>query len=332
MKLGGPVFPAKAVLPQLPAGFSVRETSLQAAKHPIKHPADAGILRSGVSLPAASGEAVQDRGQVPQSQFAAFKDLARSLGLPQDTLSSSLLSFIPFFSLPLDTKLIQRLRQEVLSLKIPEKANPDRIRSGALAAAAAAGKGLTLSTEALEKYSAAIAGEEGDGGDWDGGEAGHDGGSAGGHSGTDQDGSEEQLRDMVEKIEGRSPLLNILNKIPGKDGRRWINLPFSFSSGGVDYRVSLRILLSDANDIPWKAECLALDIATESRRWSFTLENAGKGGGTPQEIPVFARAVVRVHPPPKQPAALERSLRELLGTAAEEIILKDMAEEWGDHR
>jgi hypothetical protein len=214
----------------------------------------------------------------------------------------------------------------------------DRIRQGALAAVAAAGKGLTLSTEALEKYAAAIAGEERDGGSTgqDGGSAGGGGGSTqgdsdGGQSGTGRYGEEhagqqdgggqtngkrhsedgsrpEQIRDKVEKIEGQSPLLNILNKIPGKDGRRWINLPFSFSSGDVNYRVSLRILLADTNTIPWKAECLALDIVTDSRRWSFTLENA--------------RALVRIYPPPEQPAALEGPLRELLGTVAEEIILE----------
>ncbi|GHT82199.1 hypothetical protein FACS1894137_00640 [Spirochaetia bacterium] len=314
-------------------------------------PAKAGILP-----PLPAREASRDH--VPQTaalQIAGFKDLARSLGLPQDKLSSSLLSFIRFFSLPLDTKLIQRLRQEVLSLKVPQKDGgpkagpgktkpqildlpPDRIRSGALAAAAAAGKGLALSTEALEKYAAAIAGEESDGGT-SGGEgdgaghkhgkqdgapddgAEHTGGQAGGaqtppHA---EDGlSPEQLRDLVEKIEGQSPLLGILNKLPGKDGRRWINLPFSFSSGAIDYSVSLRILLADTNAIPWKAECLALDVASGSSRWSFTLEGSG--------TPLFARALVGIYPPPEHPAALERDLWELLGTVAGDIVLKDMAE------
>jgi hypothetical protein len=315
MKIGGPDFPAKAVpLPHLPAGLSPREALLQAAKHPVEHPA---------ALPVV------------------LKDLALSLGLPQDKLSFSLLSFIRFFSLPLDPKLIRHLRQEVLSLKIPPKdpkAGPekaklpfmdsmsgDRIRPAVLAAAAAAGKGLTLSTGALEKYAAAIAGEEGNdddaGGGGDGGGAGRHGAEYAGEKGHSEDGPDpERLRDMVEKIEGQSPLLGILNKIPGKDGRRWINLPFSFSSGGVDYSVSLRLLLADTNAIPWKAECLALDIAQggrEYRRWSFTLENAGKGGGT---------LIVRIYPPPAKPAVLEGALRGLLGTVAEEVILKDMAE------
>ncbi|GHV74374.1 hypothetical protein AGMMS49940_16760 [Spirochaetia bacterium] len=157
-KFGGPDFPAK---------------------HPIKHPtalpAEQGIPASGKT----------DKGQISQTvdlPFAAFTDIALSLGLPRDKLSSSLLSFMQFFSLPLDPKLIQRLRQEVLSLNLMPG---DRIRSGALAAAAAAGKGLTLSTEALEKYAAAIAGEE-----RHGGSAGQDGGSADGDTGSTQGGSE----------------------------------------------------------------------------------------------------------------------------------------------
>jgi hypothetical protein len=312
---------------------------------PVKRPADtgnAGAFRSEVSHRGVP------RGVTPQ--IAGFKELALSLGLPKDKLSSSLLSFIKFFSLPLDPKLIQQLRQEVLSLPVPQKdggeKSTDRIRSGALAAAAAAGKGVVLSTEALGEYAAAITGDKRDSedtdGSWDGdsghrgteqdGDAARDGTGQGGGGQTGgrrhpKDGLDtEQLRDMVERIEGSLPLLGILNKIPGRDGRRWITLPFSFNSGDAEFQVSLRLLLADTNTIPWKAECLALDIMRGvgdkvSRRWSFMLEGSGK---KPQ---VFAQAVVGVHPPPEQPAALEGQLRELLGTVAEKIILKDMSEE-----
>jgi hypothetical protein len=265
-----------------------------------------------------------------QVALPGFKELALSLALPQDKLSSSLLSFIKFFSLPLDTKLIHRLRQEALSLK---PGSEDALRSSACAAAAAAGKGLALSTEALAKYAAAIAGDERNGGDtggaWDGGMTDQDGGAETGGNGNPQGGAGEDRgndsdarrrlgRRLVEGIEGRNPLLAILNKLPGKDGRRWIVLPFSFNSGGVDFRVSLRILLAETNTIPWKTECLALDVTTEYHRWSFTLED---GLEASPGAPVFARALVGVYPPPKRPAALEGLLRELLGTVAKEITL-----------
>ncbi|MDR1596182.1 MAG: hypothetical protein LBR99_00620, partial [Treponema sp.] len=193
------------------------------------------------------------------------------------------------------------------------------------AAAAAAGKGLILSTEALAKYAAAIAGDEGNSGDpggaWDaadqdsGAETGAGGNPQGG-AGEDRGDNNDAGRRLVEGIEGRNPLLGILNKFPGKDGRRWIVLPFSFNSGGVDFKVSLRILLADTNTIPWKTECLALDVTTEYHRWSFTLEDAREASPG-----VFGRALVGVYPFPERPSVLEGLLQELLGTMAKEIIL-----------
>jgi hypothetical protein len=303
------------------------------AEHPARRPADignAGVFRSGFPHSAFPKGAVPST-EAPspdkvQVAVPGLKELVLSLALPQDKLSSSLLSFIKFFSLPLDTKLIYRLRQEALSLK---SGSEDALRSGAFAAAAAAGKGLVLSTEALTKYAAAIAGDERNSGDaegaWDGGATDQDDGAATGGNGNTQGGTREDRgnnndagRRLVERIEGRNPLLGILNKLPGKDGRRWIVLPFSFNSGGVDFRVSLRILLADTNTIPWKVEYLALDVTTEYRRWSFTLEDALE---TSPEVLVFARALVGVYPPPEQPAVLEGLLRELLGTMAKKITL-----------
>ncbi|MDR2740252.1 MAG: hypothetical protein LBB68_10545 [Treponema sp.] len=310
MKLGGPEFPVE---------------------YPARRLVDAGnvgAFRSGFLRPAFSKVPSAEAPPPDKVQVAVpgLKELALSLGLPQDKLSSFLLSFIKFFSLPLDTKLIYRLRQEAASLK---PGSEDALKSGAFAAAAAVSKGLVLSTEALTKYAAAIAGDERNSGDtggaWDGGAMDQDGGAATGGNGNPQGGTREDRGDnndagrrLVEGIEGRNPLLGILNKLPGKDGRRWIVLPFSFNSGGVDFRVSLRILLADTNTLPWKAECLAVDVTTECHRWSFTLEDALEASS---EGVVFARAFVGVYPPPERSAALEELLRELLRTMAKEITL-----------
>ncbi|MFP3043815.1 hypothetical protein LQZ19_18540 [Treponema primitia] len=323
MKLGGPEFAARETPLQV-----ARETPLQVAGHPEGRIGNAEAPRSGVSAEGSPPDMVR-------IAAPGFKELALSLGFPQDKLTSSLLSFIKFFSLPLDPKLIQQFRQEVLSLKLAQA------RSGAQAAAAAAAKGVALSAEALAKYSAAIAGDEHDGGDSgtepedganQGGGTGRDGqggGETGLNSGTkhkDRDGlNPEQLRDMVEGIEGENPLLGILNKLPGKDGRRWIVLPFSFNAGGVDFRVSLRILLADSNAVPWKAECIALNVTAGhdgiQNRWAFTLEDAALPANIGSGAPVFARALVSVYPPPEHPAALEGKLQELLGTVAKKITL-----------
>ncbi|MDR1249701.1 MAG: hypothetical protein LBK63_10395 [Treponema sp.] len=273
---------------------------------------------------------------------ALFKELALSLGLPRDTLSAALLSLAKFFSLPLDAKLIRQLRRQALSLPVPEPPSPEgarvparpnlplagTIRSAALAAAAAAGKGVALSPEALGGYAAALAAglavnlrdETED-------EPGTEGGDM---PEGPKDGPPpfDDSHVLVEGIEGRLPLLGVLNRIPGKDGRRWIALPFSFRSGDLDYHVSLRIVLADTNSIPWKAERMALDIKTFRRRWSFMLENpAGKEGR------FFGRAVFGAQPALNPKA--ERGLRKLLGSIAGKTVLRDISggafpeEEWG---
>jgi hypothetical protein len=286
---------------------------------------------------------------------ALFRALALSLGLPRDALTAALLSLAKFFSLPLDAKFLQQLRRQALSLPAPDPPSPNNvressqarpalspagtIRSAAFAAAAASGKGLVLTPEALGSYAAAIAagsrdeaeeepGTE-DGADRDGGRPPEDRAESG-IPGRSKDGRPPfgDNRALVEAIEGRLPLLGVLNKLPGKDGRRWIALPFSFRSGGVDYSVSLRIVLADTNSIPWKAERMALDVKTLRRRWSFMLENPAK-----QEGRFFGRALFGAQPALNPKA--EKGLRKLLGSIAGKVALRDISggtfpeEEWG---
>jgi hypothetical protein len=277
--------------------------------------------------PGAADRGVRTQTGTPrQAPAELFRDLALSLNLSGDALDASLLSLAKFFSLPLDTKLLLRLRQQALSLApAPREEGRDQpapLRAAAFAAAAAAGKGVVLSPEALGSYAAALApddrdreaptdpadGEGRDGAETPGDEAG---GAPGFSAPQGEDGGL-----FAERIEGRLPLLGILNRIPGRDGRRWISLPFSFRSEGVDFRVSLRLVLADTNGIPWKAERMALDVTTGRRRWSFMLENAGAGAGK-----AFARAVFGAQPP--LTARAERSLRKLLGSLADKLVLRD---------
>jgi hypothetical protein len=292
----------------------------------VRRAPDSGGVHGNRPDAAAKGKA-----QWPDPPL--FRNLALSLGLPRDALSASLLSLAKFFSLPLDTKLLLRLRQQALSLppaktppnSVPEGPDPPlagQIRSAALAAAAAAGKGVVLSPEALGRYAAALAGEDRESGVPEDMEEG-----AGQDNRPEEKGAprfseprREGKRVFAERIEGRLPLLGVLNRIPGRDGRRWISLPFSFDSGGVDFKVSLRILVADhKGGAPWMAERMALDIRTGRHRWSFMLENApGRAGQT------FDRAAFGVQPPLKPGA--ERSLRELLGSVAGKLVMRDSAD------
>jgi hypothetical protein len=225
----------------------------------------------------------------------ALSRLAEPLGLPQDGLSAALLSFVRFFSLPLEPALLLKIRREVLALKEPREA-------AVLAAVAAADKGVELSAEALETYRAAIEAENTPGDGPEDGTAGQDGaapeeapagqdGAAGeegsapetagpsrerGAAGEDRGSFPPGFRTILERFktpETGGPLPNFLNKLPGKDRRRWMVFPFIFRSGGVEFRVSIRITLNDNKN---QVTRLAVDIHNDTRCWLFIMDS-GKG-------------------------------------------------------
>jgi hypothetical protein len=160
-----------------------------------------------------------------------------------------------------------------LSLRDPPR-NRDAQSAAAFAAAAAAAKGLELSREGLAAYAAAIDPEypekhSGDsGGKPGGGPEQNPGDSAGGgdsgpenqkngqegggrredfgggpRAGLDRDSltRPDTLGEKVLEIEEQNPLLDLLNRVPGKNGERWIVLPFTFTQKGLEYRVSLQV-------------------------------------------------------------------------------------------
>jgi hypothetical protein len=91
------------------------------------------------------------------------------------------------------------------------------------------------------------------------------------------------VQEMALECAGNDPLLCVLNRLPGKNGQRWVVLPFNFSENGRDFRVSMRILL-EAEHASNRAVCMALDIGEygESgvdRRGLFVLEPAGGKAG-----------------------------------------------------
>jgi hypothetical protein len=211
------------------------------------------------------------------------------LGLPVDRLSASVVSFARFFLLPLNKGLPAKLRRMVLAAQAEQavRAGPEprqnaggaepagaggrvfpQAKAGqgaeraalfrealALAAAAAEHKGLELSPGALAGYAAAI--------DPDARGRDPDKGRGRDKEPGDKDETPKKapgpaaLREKCREAE--TPLLKLLNHVPGRDGRRWIALPFDFSAGGIHYQVSLRILLASS---PGGAERMALDIVS----------------------------------------------------------------------
>ena len=295
----------------------------------------------GVKQAAAVSKAPQS--SAAQSAVRPVSSVISAAGLPADKLSASIISFARFFSLPLKPELLKHIRQQAFEASqnaaSPEPATaaensepkPEIIfknrESLSLAAAAAEGKGAELQPKGLEAYAQAVDP------DW---RQRQDGGHGDQHrrrKKEDNENGEEPLqktpamsaadleKTALEEAE-KNPLLAILNRLPGKDGKRWIVFPFDFSVSGREFKVSLRILLETGKTAD-RADCMALDIAVRNttengeaeRRRLFVLEPANR-------LSVYIQPEI----PAKEQTALVRELSALLEIAPERIFIKTQTE------
>jgi len=280
---------------------------------------------------------------VPQAVVRSVSSLISAAGLPADKLSASIISFARFFSLPLKPELLKNIRQQAFAMT-PNAAPSDNVtaaKDGApetgtvfknrealvLAAAAAEGKGVELQTKGLEAYAQAVDPE------WRQRQDSGQGDQRGKRKREDN----EKERDPLQKtaamsaagleklaLEGaeKNPLLAILNRLPEKDGKRWIVLPFDFSDNGREFKVSLRILLETGKTVD-RAGCMALDIAIRDivengnaeKRRLFVLEPANR-------LSVYIRPEISS----VQQTELVRELSALLEIAPERIFIKTQTE------
>jgi hypothetical protein len=240
-------------------------------------------------------------GTPEQAGTDRLHSLLSALKLPADSLSANLISFCRYFSLPLESASLGVLRREILVQKKREAA--------ALGSAAAAGKGLVLESRALEEYAGAI-----DPAQWqEEQDAGQNGQYTPGEN-SERDRAKKEdtapklkagdIEETVTKTLKNRPPLDFINRIPGKNGRRWVVVPFSFSGDGMDIKASFRILLADPSDETSRLERFAADIAVFrekelSRRWFLLLE--GTSGRVSAELPGAGftplRAEFSVFPP-----------------------------------
>jgi hypothetical protein len=273
----------------------------------------------------------------PVTAVRSASSLAASAGLPQDKLSASIITFARFFSLPLKPEMLSAIRRQAFS---PQSAPPQvssasspeaKDTSGSLAAktrealslsaAAAESKGVELHPKALEAYAQAVDPE------WQ--KKQNSGGQKKKRRDKDQNENEKEktppitasaLEKTVLQSAQKYSLLDILNKLPGKNGQRWIVLPFDFPQDDGEYRVSMRILLDE--QISNRASCMALDIAENAdtgRRWMFMLESAN-------EKPVKLSCYLRPDLPPVTQTRLKRELSSLLEIPPERVFIKNSAE------
>jgi hypothetical protein len=292
-----------------------------------------------------------------QAAMRSVSSLISTAGLPADKLSASIISFARFFSLPLKPEVLKHIRQQAFT------ATPNTAPSGpasgdgapeaktvlknrealSLAASAAEGKGVELQPKGLEAYAKALDPEsrqdnEQGGRRWrqgkneDDDDNDNDSEISSKKTGAISAGSLEKA--ALEAAE-KNPLLAVLNRLPGKDGKRWIVLPFDFCDDGREFKVSLRILLETGKTVN-RAGCMALDIAIRD-----IIANGGtepqpspKGEGSPLEkrrlfvLEPANRLSVYMQPEiePDRQAALVRGLSALLEIAPDRIFVKTKTE------
>jgi hypothetical protein len=230
----------------------------------------------------------------------SISSLIAAAGLPADKLSASIISFARFFSLPLKPELMAAIRRQAFSLP---SAEADSLKQAAadvsqpavaakpreafsLAAAAAESKGVELQSKALESFAEAIDPE------W---QERHD---SGGQNRRQQNRKQHEQKDesepskpnpisalrlekMALEYAEKNPLLSMLNRLPDKNGQRWIVLPFDFCEDGRNFRVSMRVLLEaehvNKNVLSNRSVFMPLDIfktGISEKRFSFALEAA----------------------------------------------------------
>jgi hypothetical protein len=222
------------------------------------------------------------------------------MGLPQDRLSASIISFARFFSLPLEPSLLAHIRRQALragnpgpsgasqghSPLAPERSETPFLPEGTVCAAAAAiDKGVELSPGGLLEYASAIDPEQQGSGGQDRGS----GKQAQEDENPDAKGRKAdnaaliaadplRLKDTMLEAGERNPLLDLLNRLPGRNGQRWIVLPFSFTANGGQYRLSLSVLLEpqgDAGRMSLEIVRTEAETPARERRWLCALDRTG---------------------------------------------------------
>jgi len=232
-KNSGAIFPSKTV-------FSGRESRTIESNLPLSNT----ILPN---IPIEKTVDISGAGTVSAREL--FKEIARILGLPLDSLSVSLIAFFRFFSLSPDPSLLRTLRREILSSQKTSSPGTAKgkaaLEAKALALVSAFDKGVELSKDALERYAGYFEPRV-----FSQGEDGKD-------------------------AEKKDDLLDIMNSLPGKNGRYWKLIPFKIDVGGTELEVFLRLLKREPL-CPGESEYVIADIAGPKRQWRCILEKTGE--------------------------------------------------------
>jgi len=255
------------------------------------------------SAPAAS---VKNSSSAPssvmgQQTLRSVSSLVSAAGLPADKISSSIVLFARFFSLPLKHNVLNAIRSQAFlqhkqNLNVSQNASapavPNQPSSSSaaktagdsvmraretlsLAAAAAESKGVELNPKGLETYAEAIDTE------W---RRQKDDDRRQKKQNKDQNEQNEkslqkngsvtaaELEKTANENFNANPLLDMLNRLPGKNGQRWITLPFSFYEDDTVFNISMRVLLENES----RAVKMALQISVNREQRTENREKSNK--------------------------------------------------------
>ena len=306
---------------------------------------------AGKTATEPSAQNVQSGAPAAKSSVSAqavprsITSLITAAGLPVDKLSASIISFARFFSLSLKPELMAAIRRQALTSAAAAQSELAKHTAAditpnigaavksrealSLAAAAAESKGVELNGKGLEMLAEAIDPEQKR---QDHGEHNQRGRRNKKENAPLKTGSisasvlKETALDSAEK----DTLLRILNRIPGKNGQRWIVLPFDFNENDREFRVSMRILLETEHSSN-RAVCMALDIAESGgtdnstgssipeKRWLFVLDSVN---GQINKLTVYLKPEL----PQRAQSLTARELANLLQIEQERISIRKMTE------
>ena len=279
--------------------------------------------------------------------------LLSSLKMPPDNLSRAIITFARFFSLPLEPKLLYSLRQQLMEPKIINR------ETAAMAAAAAADKGIKLGEKAFAEYSSALEGfiknftreqldefpvyrrlydqaeQQSDKQQGDGSYTGS-GNPEGQEPKQKEPGNKEQkkgrdtetekavspVRQHITELLQKWPLLDFINRIPGKNGR-WIILPFSYTSGGLEISVSMHLYIKpnvNSGTMFMDIKVNQIEQKHSLRQWQIVLKKPETKAGIMAELGIFSSTEVYT---PVKLQHVRKELAKILEISPENVQIRE---------
>jgi len=308
-------------LPGVPSSLAGYESPVTTANDPSRLPVDTS----------------------PDIRNASTAELLRNniaaLRIPADSLSTALLAFCRFFSLAPDTVLLGNIRREILgsgkssAAGTVERAQEEAgVQAKAFASLAVFDKGVLLHPKAFTRYASLF--EMTDSfidpvdhidTDPDEGQTMSSNTNTGSEGSAEDKGSSseksserddpplaDEIQAMAEQETSKDALLDLLNKLPGTNGQRWVVYSFKTTINGIELSVICRLLKGRASAFGAQEKAI-IDITAPKRLYRCFLN-----ADTQDTADKSLCADIRLYPalPKEELASMSKQLSRFLDTTA----------------